>query len=204
MTLTIATGCAEPPPPAPPPAPVAAQPTPQPFGEMKWGEFRSKRFELLLPLPDGRSWKIDDHSGPWLTATHPASGSTLLARTWIEDGGKVDRHRCEEKARLWKKLPDHTRAEMIEEKTIASPPGFDTFVEVGVVPDKKGGAIEAFAVAFGGYRHRCFAYVLTTGARGEGAEKVVGERLATMVDKSLGAAVLESDLAPKLERAPGQ
>src|SRR5207302_616791 len=38
--------------------------------EPKLLHFHSKRFALSLPLPDGRAWRIDDHSHVELVATH--------------------------------------------------------------------------------------------------------------------------------------
>ena len=170
---------------------------------------------MRLPLPDGRAWRIDDHTGPWLSATHAGSGSALLVRAWREDG-RPDRRRCEEKARLWRALPEPGRAEAVERHpvraplkraTASAPPGpdatdFDTFVEVGVIPGKAGAPVGAFAIAFGGALHRCFAYVFTTAAAGPGAEQIVGERLAIMVERSLGGVVLESGLTPRILREP--
>jgi hypothetical protein len=213
--LLLAASCGSPPPPPPPapaPAPTPAAPAPPPFAAGRWGEYRSERFGLRIPLPDGRSWRIDDHANSWLSATHASTGSALLVRAWHEEG-RVNRHRCEEQARVWKKLPDPAGAEVIEQHTVNAPlvsggagapkPGdFDTFVAIGVTPGKAGAPIGAFAIAFGGRGHRCFAWVFTTSATGAGAEQVVGERLATMVERSLGGSVLESGLTPRIVREP--
>jgi hypothetical protein len=135
-------------------------------------------------------------------------------RVWRDDG-RPDRRACEEKARIWRPLPDLSRAESVERHPVRAPrkrvsaaqPGedvsdFDTFVEVGVIPGKAGAPVQAFAIAFGGAVHRCFAYVFTTSASGTGAEQVVGERLAVMVERSLGATVLESGLGVRVPREP--
>ncbi len=189
----------------PPPTLTAPlpSPTPPPLSAAAWGTFHSERFELLLPLPDGRAWRIDDHGGPWLTATHAASESTLVARSWTEDG-RVSRQRCEERARLWRTLPDPTHAEEVNARTLDAPAGFDTFVSVGLLPGKPDAPVSGFAVAFGGHGHRCFAWAYTTTARGAGAGPVLGERLATMVERSLGKVIIESELTPRIQReAPG-
>ena len=82
-----------------------------------------------------------------------------------------------------------------------APAGFDTFVSIGVLPGKSADdPIAGFALAFGGHAHRCFAWAFTTVARGPGAAAVVGERLATMVERSLGKVVLESELVPHIPR----
>ena len=87
--LTLATalalaGCAEAggegaaaPPRAPAEAATAQRAPDYPIDEASWGKFRSKRFQLTVPLPDGRAWKIDDHRAPELVATHAATDSRL-------------------------------------------------------------------------------------------------------------------------------
>jgi hypothetical protein len=174
------------------------------LGDGRWGEFVSKRFGVRVPLPDGREWRIDDHAENWLVATHGASGSMLLLRAWREDA-VMNRQRCEEKARLWRKLPERAGAEIVARKAMSVPPDFDTMVDVGVVPSKgqaegAESGIDAFAMAFGGRARRCFVYVFTTSARGQGAEEVVGERLGAMMQGSLEKLVFESDLEPRIQR----
>jgi hypothetical protein len=166
-----------------------------------WGTYHSERFELSLPLPDGRAWRIDDHGGPWLSATHAASDSLLVARTWTEDG-RATRQRCEERARLWRALPDPARAEEVKARSIDAPAGFDTFVSVGVVAGKPDDPVSGFAVAFGGHGHRCIAWAYTTTARGPGAGVLLGEQLAAMVERSLGRVVLDSELTPRIDQGP--
>jgi hypothetical protein len=200
----LAGGC-EAPPPVPPPAPSAvetAPPAPSAAPPSAFGTYHSRRFELRVALPDGHGWRIDDHSGPWLSATHEATGSALLVRTWTEDG-RATRARCEDQARLWQKLPDPGVTESVQRQSINAPDGFDTLVQVGVVPGKPGAPFEAFAVAFGARAHRCFAFVYTTSASGPGAEAIVGERLAAIVERSLGGVVIESALTPRIPREPG-
>jgi hypothetical protein len=202
VAALLATACGAPPPAAPPaplPAPAAAPIVP--FGPGAWGTFASTRFELQLPLPDGHAWRLDDHKTPWLSATHPASGSSLVARTWTEDG-RVDRHRCEDRARLWRTLPDPSKADAVKDRSIDAPAGFDTFVSVGIVPGKPDQPVSGFALAFGGHAHRCFAWIFTTTATGAEAAALVGERLGTMVDGSLARVVVESKLTPKIREEP--
>jgi hypothetical protein len=199
------------PPPAPPPPIQPATPVP-PFGEGAWGDFASKRFGLRIPLPNGSTWRIDDHNNSWLVAAHRLTDSELWARSWAEPG-VVSRQRCEEEARLRRKLPEREGAEIVEKRALDAPAGFDTQLEVGVIsPAAKGakrkpqadapaeGEVRAFAMAFGGKGHRCFAYVFLTRVSGPGAEPIVGERLATMVQGSLAHVTLESALDPKIPR----
>lgn len=173
-----------------------------------WGEYRSARFDLRLPLPDGPSWRIDDSRSPWLEATHEAANAHLLVRAWAEPG-RANRAACEARARLWRELPAREEADIVDRRRVNVPPGFDTIVEVGVTPETRGArgggdpAIEGFAIAFGGWARRCFAYVLTTKASGKGAERLVAVRLATMVDLSLQKVTIDRETDPDLPREPG-
>lgn len=172
-----------------------------------WGEYRSARFDLRLPLPDGPSWRVEDERSPWLEAVHEPANTKLLVRTWTE-AGTANRAACEARARLWKDLPARERAEIVDTRRINVPPGFDTVVEVGVVPEKNMSrrpgdrAIEGFATAFGGWARRCFAYVLTTRATGKDAERLVAVRLATMVELSLSNVTVEREIDPAIPREP--
>ncbi len=188
------------------PTPVVAA-APKGLGDGRAVEFVSARFGLRLPLPDSKSWRIDDHGGHWLIATHAGAASELVVRTWREEA-VMNRGRCEERARFWRKIPERESADIVEKHNINVPPDFDTVVEVGViapVPSKKGKAgepLRGFALAFGGKGRRCFAWIYTTSAGGPGAEAVLGERLATMVQGSLGATTTVNELEPQIDRAP--
>ncbi|APR82474.1 Hypothetical protein A7982_07823 [Minicystis rosea] len=189
---------------APPPPPTAAPPpppAPPPAFAGASGTFRSERFGLRLPLPDGRAWRIDDHAGPWLTASHPATSSSLLVRSWTEDG-RANRARCEERARLWYKLPERAGAEILQDRAVDAPAGFDTRLLVGIVSGAPNTPIGAFALAFGAHAHRCFVWAYTTSASGPGAERALGERLATMVEASLTKVTQENELVPTIRREP--
>lgn len=168
--------------------------------EARWGEFPSKRFGLRLPLPDGHAWRIDDHTGRFLVAINASTESELAVRLWREDE-VVNRQRCEAKARVLRKLPERTGAELVDRRAALVPAEFDTVVETFVVPAKaQGQAITAFALAFGGLERKCFAYVFTTRAAGAGAEQAVGDRLGSMVRGSLERLSFSGELEQRIER----
>jgi hypothetical protein len=170
----------------------------------KWGDFVSKRFDLTVPLPDGRAWRIDDRSSSWLTAKHEASSSELAIRIWNEPD-LMNRARCEERARLSRPLPDRARSDVLRRDPVAVPFDFDTIAEIGIVaPPAAGAPIEGFVMAFGGRVRRCFAYLYLTRAVGPAAEQKLGVRLATMADGSLGGMRHASDLSPHIQRDPGK
>jgi len=219
LVLALA-GCGAPPSPSPQPAPAPPPaPPPQPaapvddLGGGAVGDLRSARFDLRLPLPDIRGWRIEDAREPWLTATHAASSTALLVRTWRADD-RASRAACEAQARLWRDLPGGSATPLVEQRRIDVPPGFDTVVEIGVSEAKQPGQpasdprasrpapaeVSGFAVAFGGRARRCFAYVVTTRAAGPGAERQVAARLAAMVEVSLAGLRLESELVPVVPR----
>lgn len=189
----------------PSPSPGAVTPSTEPsiapdlLNDGAWGTFHSKRFGLYVPLPQGRAWRIDDHASPWLTARHDESRSRLLVRSWpaIE---LVNRERCERAARAWVSLPEREGTELIDEHPLAFPPDHDTRVEVRIAGSPADARVDGVVMAFGGWAHRCFAWVYTTQASGRGAEVVVAERLAVMVERSLGKTELTSPRSPRITR----
>jgi hypothetical protein len=181
---------------------------PKALGDGPMGDFVSLRFGLKLPLPEGKSWRIDDHDSNWLVAKHAASASDLVVRVWREET-VMNRARCEERARFWRKIPERESADIVEKHPVDVPAGFDTVVEVGVIAPalvgkkaRPGEDLRGVAMAFGGKGRRCFAWIYTTSAGGSGAEAVLGERLATMVQGSLSATTTVNELDPQIDRAP--
>lgn len=188
--------------------PVTARPTPSASPPLtaepvlgKSGVFPSKRFGLELPLEDGTTWQIDDHRTPWLSAKQPSTSSTLMLRLW-RDENRMNRDKCEARARSWRTLPRKEDSNILEEKAVDVPPGFDTTAVVGLVPDERSGELFGFVMAFGGFSHKCFSYIYATTAKGPGAELTVADRLARIVEGSLAKIKIESDLAPELDRSP--
>jgi hypothetical protein len=199
------TGCGSPrepakPPPSPPPSPAAETAAPD-LASGAVGEYRSDRFDLLLPLPDGARWRIEDARSPWLEGTHKPAAAALLVRVWREPE-IMNRARCEAQARLFRSLPDRERAVVIEERRIDVPRGFDTVFQVGVIASDREQPITGFVTAFGSRVRRCFAYVLTTSASGKGAEERIAARLASIVLISLSNISLEDDGAKVIPREP--
>jgi hypothetical protein len=62
--------------------------------------------------------------------------------------------------------------------------------------------VTGFAMAFGGWAHKCFAYVLTTTASGKDVERLIAFRLATMVELSLLNVTIEREVDPEVPREP--
>jgi hypothetical protein len=195
--------CGGEPPPPPKPAiqpPVAPIAPSIDLAPAAWGEVRSERFGVSLRLPEMRAWTLDDRTTSWIEARHAPTGSTVLVRMWSEDE-RMNRQRCEERARLMRKLPEREGAGIVDKRAVKVPPEFDTNVEVGVVaPAKPGGPTQGFVIAFGGRARRCFAYVFTTTVMGDKMEEALGDRLVSMVDGSLVRLDVHNDLVPSIPR----
>lgn len=177
-----------------------------------FGEYQSDRFDLRLPLPDAPRFQItDDARSPWLIAHHEAAQSTLYVRVWHSDE-IANRTNCEAQARLWKDFPERKDSDIFDERRIDNPKGFDTVATMGIVvlPNnsvktlKRGGpeGITGFAMAFGGWARRCFAYVFLTKSSGKQAERLIATRLATIFELSLQNIKLQKETDPELPREP--
>lgn len=207
--LFIAVGlgaCGAPPPPPPlpstPPPPVTA--TRDPLASEPIGVFRSKRFDLALPLPDGKGFAIDDTRSPWLVAKHAGSRSTLLVRRWREQGA-IGRDGCEAVARRARPLPSLDAADVIDVRNLAIPPDHDTVATAALFrppprPPATTAPLYGLVLAFGAWDDQCFAYAFVTELEGAGAEAIVAERLVRVMDQSLASIRARSDLDPSLER----
>ncbi len=124
------------------------------FERGRWGTYHSKRLELSLALPDGRAWRIDDHSTLWLRATHAASSSALLARVWFEPS-PVNDERCYARAREWEpRLPDLAAARIVDDTVVRLPYGGLRGTEAGPRGMEARGAAEpAATIASGAGEH---------------------------------------------------
>jgi hypothetical protein len=172
--------------------------------------YRSHRLALSLPLPDGKAWRIDDHSQPALVATHAPTRSRVVVFVFLADQ-LVGRTQCEDLARSRKLVPDDdSGARTVEDKVAITQETFDTRIQVtlepGSGPDRSlGGRV----TAFGGFLRKCFAFVYTTQVDAVTDEAVLSSRLAVARTRILGGLELEpfdlvsrdSPAGPKL--APG-
>jgi hypothetical protein len=177
------------------PAPAVAPPT---LSDADWGRFRSERQGLSIPLPEGKLWRIDDHSSSWLDAVHPPTQSRVRARAWLEPK-PVNQAWCEAEARRFAPdLPVPAEGSIVDQ--FESPDmfasGFASRVVVGIDDaDPKSGEVGGYVLAVGVEGRRCIAMVFT--ARGTGAKgAVLGERLG------LGTRIVESTVY--LSRLPGE
>jgi hypothetical protein len=125
------------------------------------GRFHSKRFQLSFPLPDGKTWKIDDHSKPELVATHAPTSSRLMVVTTNEED-LMNRARCETRARELGHVPNRDLT-TVENEVMTHPEAYDSRVWVALDPGRPGGAVDGHVFLFGSFLRRCLIlHVVTT------------------------------------------
>ncbi len=193
--LAIPLACAPASPPPAAPAPAAAPPT---LSDADWGRFRSERQGLSIPLPEGKLWRIDDHSSSWLDAVHPPTQSRLRARAWLEPK-PANQARCEAEARRFAPdIPVPAEGAIVDqfESSDMFASGFASRVVVGIDDaDPKSGEVGGYVLAVGVEGRRCVAMVFAV--RGSGVKgEVLAERLG------LGTRIVES--TAYLSRLPGE
>ncbi len=186
------------------PAAAAVQPASQAAGfpqdDQPLPRYRSRRLALALPLPDGRAWRIDDHSRPELVATHAPTRSRLVVSVFSVNE-LVGRAQCEELARSRKLVPesDPKSERVVEDQVAITQQTFDTRVEVvletGNGPDR---ALGGRVMAFGGFLRKCYAFVYSTEVDAASDEAVLSSRLAVVRARVLGGLELEPfDAVPR-------
>lgn len=161
----------------PPPSTPLLDAFPSPQGEPKFKRVLSKRLKLSIPLPNRSGWVMKREKSSFLVLEHAATSSTLLVGLWREDT-MMNRQRCEQQARLLRELPRRD-GEVLSTVDVHVPAGFDTRIDVGFVATGEQ-PLAGWALAFGGLARECFAFVFTTTAAGDDAERIVGDRLAVM------------------------
>ena len=153
--------------------------------------YHSARLALSLPLPDGHAWRIDDHSGAELVATHAATRSRVMLATF-RAGGLVGRSQCETLAyerRLVAELPDLHPLEDVSGLTQVT---FDTRTVVAIVPGAgPDQPLVGHVTAFGGFLRKCYVFDFSTEVDGAADEPVLSARLAYARARILGGLVLD-------------
>ncbi|MBS2014989.1 MAG: hypothetical protein JST00_19010 [Deltaproteobacteria bacterium] len=179
LLLVVACGDATAPPATPTSAlPPRAEARPPTFAneDGAWGRFHSKRFQVSISLPDGKSWRIDDHSRPALAAVHEASSSKVSIQ--IEQQEElVNRHKCEERARETGWVPSKTLTTVDQEVT-ALPEAYDSKIWVAIDAARPGGALSGHVYLFGAFLRRCLFVHLETRVPSANDEDILSDRLA--------------------------
>jgi hypothetical protein len=147
-----------------------------PGDDASWGRYHSKRFLLSFPLPDGKAWRIDDHSRPSLFALHEATSSRVHVLTTQEDE-LVNRQKCEARARALGWVTSTTLTTVEDQATIG-PEAYDSRIWVALDAAKPGGELEGHVYLFGAFIRRCLLVHVSTKVPSAKDEEVLSERLA--------------------------
>jgi hypothetical protein len=161
--------------------------------------YHSPRLSLSLPLPDGRSWRIDDHTRAELVATHRPTRSKIVLALFRTDE-LVGRTECEALANE-RKLASAAALRILEDETGITQQTFDTrtvvAVAAGLGPDQP---LVGHVMAFGGFLRKCLVFDFSTEVDGAADEPVLSSRLAFARARILGG--LELDPFGTVPREP--
>jgi hypothetical protein len=165
--------------------------------DASWGKFHSKRFQLTVPLPEGRTWKIDDHRQPELVAVHaPTSSRLTIVATQEEE--LMNRARCEERARGMGWVPGPAPRSTVEPLTTVDdqvqtgPEAFDSRVWVAIDASQPNGAVAGHVFLFGAFLRRCLLVHFTTTVPSSKEEGVLASRLAIAGARVVKSIALDS------------
>ena len=182
-------------------APSRSAPATFPDDPKPLPRFHSKRFALSLPLPDGHTWRIDDHSGVALVATHAPTRSRVLVAVLRSDQ-LVGRKECEQIARTDKLVPDG-RFRTLEDDVAITQETFDTRIwvalEPGEGPDRP---LVGHVMAFGGFLRKCLVFDFSTQVDDAAEEPTLSDRLAYARARIFGGLQLDPFGAVPRENAP--
>jgi hypothetical protein len=152
--------------------------------------FDSRRLGISLPLPDGRAWRIDDHSRPELIATHAPTHSRVLVAVLRTDD-LVGRNQCEAIARDRKLVPEGDLT-TVEDGASVTQETFDTRVWVALEPGRGPSApIVGHVLAFGGFLRKCLIFEYSSEVDSASHADVLSARLAFARTRIFGAMTLE-------------
>jgi hypothetical protein len=210
LAWLIGLGCGAPAPVAPGATPLVSETLV--LGADDWdgptSVYHSKRFRLSLLLPNGKQWRVDDHSGPSLlagrSAPRPASGNvatgeraTLELQLFREDE-LMSRKKCSLAAQRRGLLAsgdaeDSSRQDslpVVATEIIAFPENYDTAVWVGVRTEPNGGDLTGHVYSTGSFLRQCFFFHLTTRVP-RASEAKLGAQLAMIRARIFGSIRLD-------------
>jgi hypothetical protein len=165
--------------------------------------YHSHRLALLLPLPDGQAWRIDDHSQEGLVATHAPTRSRVVVAVFGTDT-LVGRAQCEALARAKRLVADEGPGPRSVEDRVAITQGtYDTRIAVtlrpGSGPDH---SLGGHVMAFGGFLRKCYVFDYSTEVEAAADEAVLSSRLAFVRARVLGGLELEPFDAVERDSSP--
>ena len=155
-------------------SPASAAPPAQAPAASAWSKFHSKRFQLSLGFPSGKTWNVDDHTNPALTAKSDVLRARARVAAFYETQNQ-NRAMCTERAIAHGFIEEVP--EPWVERTEVHPSDFDGEWTVAVRKDPRDpNALRGTITWVGAKYKRCVAleYVVTQAAR---EERELGEHL---------------------------
>jgi hypothetical protein len=169
--------------------PATVRPPTFSTNDASWGRFHSKRLQLSVPLPDGRSWRIDDHSGPSLVAEHAGTASRVTIATTNEEG-LVNRHRCEVRARALGFVPEGSLT-TVDDEAVTFPDAYDSRVWIALDAGASSGRLTGHVFVFGAFLRRCLFVDVASTVPSAAEEDVLSSRLAIARARIVGGLKLD-------------
>lgn len=163
---------------------VGAPAAPSFGGEVARVEARGQG--VVVALPDVEGWKHDARSERSWVARHAATRSRLIVRRWRHDSARLDD--CErEGLALAAHGPALDAADIVERQSrpLAGGDTGQLTIAVRAAPARgreAGAGVEGLALGFGQDGRECLMLAFSTRAAGDGATRVVGERLGVIVE----------------------
>jgi hypothetical protein len=185
---------------------VPAKAAPE-FADGNWGAFHSQRFQLTVPLPEGKAWRIDDHREPELSARHEGTTSRITLSVFREDD-LMNRNKCREAAKRRGLVSDEGLSLVADEVTVG-PEAYDTRIWIalggapGAAPHGRGkregdpppapasGKLVGHLFATGAFLRTCLFFHFVTEVADAKDEAVLSHRLAVARTRILGAIRLD-------------
>lgn len=157
--------------------------------------YHSKRLGLSLPLPEGSTWRIDDHSRPELVATHTATHSRVVIAI-LRTETLMGRAQCEERAVAEKLVPDVPLV-TVDDEISTTQRTFDTHIRVAIASTRGGAPLVGHVLAFGGYMRKCYVFDFSTEVDDLADEPALASRLAFARTRILGGLELEASVTER-------
>lgn len=163
---------------------------PFPDDERAWLRYHSVRLRISVPLPDGKTWRIDDHSRPELVARHAASQSELVIASFGESE-LMNRATCEEKARE-KNLVPTAALRTLEDGRTVGPAAYDTRLWVAIEAGKSPASpLTGHVLVFGALIRHCIFMHFSSEVPSGQDEGALSSRLAVAKVRLLGGLTLD-------------
>ncbi len=153
----------------------------------------------MLPLPDGKAWRINDHSQAELVATHAPTKSTIVV-TVFADPELMSRKTCEEKARARNLVPAGDMRS-VEQQVVTGPEAYDTRVWIAIEPPATPGKpLIGHVFAFGGFLRKCLFFHFRSEVSTPNDEDALSSRLAIARVRVLDAIKIDPFVEPPKEK----